>query len=100
MKNLDHIPGLYVNSENNSLYISMTLDSKTVVGYKEIKFDSNLNILNQLTVPDDCCWGIIHVPPSTLKHSQSAIIVDDLKNLLVLAAHNSSHHIICIPHGI
>lgn len=97
MKNLDRIPGLYVNPENDSLYISMMLDNKTVVGYKEMKLDNNLN---QLTVPDDCCWGIVHVPPSTSKHSLSAIIVDDLKNLFVLAAHNSSHHIICIPHGI
>lgn len=96
IKNLDRVPGLYVDSENDSLYISLMLDNKTVVGYKEIKLDSNLN---QLTVPDDCCWGIVHVPPLTSKYSESAIVVDDLKNLLVLAGHNISHHIICIPHG-
>lgn len=74
----------------------MTLNNKTIVGYKEIKLD---NDFNQCTIPDDCCWGIAHVPPSTLNHNLSAIIVDDFKHLLVLAGHQSSHHIICIPHG-
>lgn len=68
---------------------------KTVVGYKEIKLN---NGLNQYTVPDDCCWGIARVPP--LNNSQTAIIVDDFKHLLVLAGHRLSHHIVCIPHGI
>lgn len=94
--NLDRIPGLYVNLENNSLYLTMTLDNKTVVGYKEIKMDKDLT---QSIMPDDCCWGIAHVPPSTLNHNQSAIIVDDFKHLLVLASHQSSYHIVCIPHG-
>lgn len=97
IQNLDRIPGLYVNSENSTLYLTMMLDSKTVVGYKEIQLD---NGLNQNTVPDDCCWGIAQVPPITSNHSQSAIIVDDFKHLLVLAGHQSSHHIICLPHGI
>lgn len=73
------------------------LDNKIVVGYKEIKLE---NSLNQNTVPDDCCWGIAQVPPFTSNHSQSAIIVDDFKHLLVLVGHQSSHHIICLPHGI
>lgn len=93
---LDRIPGLYVNSECNTLYLTMTLNNKTIVGYKKIKLN---NDLDQSTIPDDCCWGIAHVPPSTLSHNSSAIIVDDFKNLLVLAGHQSSHHIICIPHG-
>lgn len=94
---LDRIPGLYVNSENSSLYLTMMLDNKTIVGYKEIKLK---NSLDQNTVPDDCCWGIAQVPSFTSNHSQSAIIVDDFKHLLVLAGHQSSHHIICLPHGI
>lgn len=95
-QNFDRIPGLYINSENNSLYLSMMLGNKTVVGYKEMKLNDDLT---QSTVPDDCCWGIGHVPPSTSNHSQCAIIVDDLKHLLVLAGHRISHHIVCIPHG-
>lgn len=75
----------------------MMLNNKTIVGYKEMKLDGDHN---QLTVPNDCCWGIALVPPSTLNHSQSAIIVDNFKHLLVLAGHQSSHHIVCIPHGI
>lgn len=97
IQHLDRIPGLYVNSENSSLYLTMMLDSKIVVGYKEIKLE---NSLNQNTVPDDCCWGIAQVPPFTSNHSRSAIIVDDFKHLLVLAGHQSSHHIVCLPHGI
>ncbi|KAL4122384.1 hypothetical protein QTP88_014719 [Uroleucon formosanum] len=97
IQDLDRIPGLYVNSENSSLYLTMMLDNKIVVGYKEIKLE---NSLNQKTVPDDCCWGIARVPPFTSNHSQSAIIVDDFKHLLVLAGHQSSHHIICLPHGV
>lgn len=96
IQDLDRIPGLYVNSENSSLYLTMMLDNKIVVGYKEIKLDC----LNQNTVPDDCCWGIAQVPPFTSNHSQSAIIVDDFKHLLVLVGHQTSHHIICLPHGI
>lgn len=95
--NLDRIPGLYVDLKNNSLYLTMMLDNKTIVGYKEIKLDNNHN---QSIIPDDCCWGIGHVPPSTSNHSQSAIIVDDFKDLLVLAGYHLSHHIICLPHGI
>jgi len=75
----------------------MVLGNKTVVGYKEIKLDNNLI---QSTVPDDCCWGIAHVPPLVSNHDRSAIIVDDFKHLLVLASCRLSHHIICIPHGI
>lgn len=96
IRNIDRIPGLYVDLENNSLYLAMMLDNKTVVGYKEIKLDKDLK---QSTSPDDCCWGIAHVPPSTSNHNHSAIIVDDFKHLLVLASHQSSHHIVCIPHG-
>lgn len=94
---LDRIPGLYVNSECNTLYLTMTFNNKTIVGYKEIKLNNNLN---QFTTPDDCCWGVAHVPPSKSNHSLSAIIVDDFKQLLVLAGHQSSYHIICVPHGI
>lgn len=97
IQNLDRIPGLYVNSKNNSLYLTMVLDNKTIVGYKQIKLD---NDLNQCTVPDDCCWGIAHVSPLNSNHDRSAIIVDDFKDLLVLASRRLSHHIICIPHGI
>lgn len=97
IKNLDRIPGLYVDLEKNSLYLAMMLNNKTVVGYKKIKLD---NGFNQSTVPDDCCWGIAHVPPLIKNYSQTAIIVDDFKHLLVLAGHRLSHHIVCIPHGI
>lgn len=96
VQNLDRIPGLYVNSAKTSLYLSMMLDNKTIVGYKEMKLD---NDLNESTAPDDCCWGISLVPPSTVDRSQSAIIVDDFKHLLVLASHRLSHHIVCLPHG-
>lgn len=95
-QNLDRIPGLYVNYENNLLYLSMLFNNKTVVGYKEMKLNDDLT---QSTVPDDCCWGIGYVPPSTSNHSKCAIIVDDFKHLLVLAGHCLSHHIVCIPHG-
>lgn len=85
-----------MNSENSSLYLTMLLDNKTIVGYKKIKLDN----LNQSMNPDDCCWGIASVPPFTSSPSQSAIIVDDFKHLLVLAGRHSPHHIICLPHGI
>lgn len=78
------------------MYLSMLLDNKTVVGYKEI----NLDNLNQSTKPDDSCWGIACVPPFTSNPCNSAIIVDDFKHLMVLAGHHSPHHIICLPHGI
>lgn len=96
IQNLDRIPGLYVNNENSVLYLSMMLDNKIVVGYKKMKLKSGLS---QDTVPDDCCWGIAHVPPLSFNHCESAIIVDDFKHLLVLAGIHSSHHIVCIPHG-
>jgi len=73
----------------------MILGDKTVVGYKEMQLH---NDFNQSIIPDDCCWGISHVPPPT--RSQSAIIVDDFKHFLVLAGSQSTHHIVCLPHGI
>lgn len=74
----------------------MILGDKTVVGYKEMQLD---NDFNQAITPDDC-WGISHVPPPIINQSQSAIVVDDFKHFLVLAGSQSSHHIVCLPHGI
>ncbi|XP_025423683.1 twinkle protein, mitochondrial isoform X3 [Sipha flava] len=96
LKNLDRIPGLYVNLEINCLYLTMLLDNKTVVGYQEIKLDS----LDQSINPSDCCYGIACVPPFISNPSQSAIIVDDFKHLLVLTGRHLFHHIICLPHGL
>lgn len=78
------------------MYLTMMLGDKTVVGYKEMKLE---NDFNQYTFPDDCCWGISHVPPPVPNQNHSAIIVDDFKHFIVLAGSQSSHHIVCLPHG-
>ncbi|XP_050422258.1 mitochondrial DNA helicase [Adelges cooleyi] len=94
---IDRIPGLYVNSTNTVLYLTMMLDNKKVVGFK--RFDL-INNQTDITEPYDCCWGIVQVPPSISNRDKSAVVVDNLKNLLVLAAHRIPHHIICTPHGV
>lgn len=93
---IDRIPGLYLH-ENNVLYLALMLNCKKVVGYKKIDV---LNNQIDTTEPFDDCWGIAQVPPSLVNRDESAIVVDDFKSFLVLAAHKLPHHIVCLPHGM
>ncbi|XP_050541331.1 mitochondrial DNA helicase isoform X2 [Daktulosphaira vitifoliae] len=93
---IDRIPGLYHN-ENNVLYLTLMLDRKKVVGYKKIDVQNNQT---DITEPFDECWGIAQVPPSLVNRNESAIVVNDFKSFLVLAAHKLPHHVICLPHGL
>ncbi|GFG33037.1 hypothetical protein Cfor_10752 [Coptotermes formosanus] len=85
-----------VNDAKSVLYVPLHNSEGQKMGFKILKMD----IDGEETVPATGCGGIICLPHGKSVKQAAAVIVPGVADALALASCKTSHHIVCLPHGL
>lgn len=91
---LDDLNALF-DENKKCFYFPLSNGKKRIVGIKQLFSDGT-----EECEPFKNCYGILrYIPPKSTQKCTDAVIVSNLKDLIVLSSFKHSHHIICIPYG-